>query len=148
MPQTPSGELQTEGHQIRALGPFPDVQRLLVTYPQLRSQLHRVYLATLEPAPDSDQHSYRRNNCNRGRGRGRRREHARGMSHSSWTPERGFKDGLRRLKKAKELGGFDNEGIHEFCNLARKLSPVLTSARVGHLGTGGHFSAPASEPCD
>lgn len=144
-PHTPSGDLQTEGHQFRTLRSFPELQRLLVANPQLRSRLHHVYLATLESAPDSDQHTYRRNNC-RGRGRGRRRENARGMSRSSWTPEKGFRDGLRRLKKAKELGGFDSEAIHEFFNLALKLNPVLASGPVDHMGMGGHSSAPASEP--
>lgn len=125
---------------------LPEVQRLLVTNPQLRSQLHRVYLATLESASDSDQHSYRRNNFNRGHGRGRGRGNPRAVGHSSWTPERGFKDGLRRLKRAREDGGLENEGIHEFSKLALQLGPVMASGLVGHLGPGGQAPAPASEP--
>jgi len=146
-PSDPSCQPQTGEHQLQTWRSFPAAERLIITNPQLRSQLYHVYLATLEPAPEFDQHSYRRDNFNRGRGRGRGRENARGMSHGSWTPERGFKEGLRRLKRVRELGSLESEGIHEFSNLALKLSPVMTSGRVGHLITGGQVLSEPHDQC-
>lgn len=144
--KTPSGQHQSGVDQVQTLRSFAEVHCLLVRYPQLRSQLHRVYRATLEPTPGADHHSPRRHNFNRGRGRGRGRGNARAMGQSSWTPERGFKDGLRRLRWIREVGGLESEGIHEFSKLALQMSTVMASGRVGHLGTGGQAPAPASKP--
>ena len=66
----------------------------------------------------------------------------RAVDQRPWTPERGWKDGLRRLKRAREVGGLENEGLHEFYELALQLSPEMASGRVGHVGTGGQESAP------
>ena len=105
----------------QALPTSPQYEALLDVYPNLRSDLLKVYKATLQPPQitsddeaSSEQNDRRRGTRGRGRRRGRggsrsRSGNGRGEKHS-WEPERGRKKALRLLKQMSE----QNQGMKEF----------------------------------
>lgn len=111
------------GNPFTALESSPDLQNLFTVYPKLRAQLHQVYIATLEPphnCPDSEQ----RNNSrfDGGRGQVRVRGRSRGWSNDApWTPQRGQKLAVARIRKFRECEIKESYGLREFSRLLVRL---------------------------
>jgi hypothetical protein len=61
-----------------------------------------------------------RNQRGRGRGGGRCGYYDR-VDKGPWTPERGFKDALKKIKKRKEADGDMGMGMKEFLELVNKI---------------------------
>jgi len=125
---TPNGVSRARhsvGDQFHTLPSSPKFQQLLNRHPRLRSQLHHIYVATLEPAHESQYRSDHHHHIGRGRGRGRGRGTGRGAGQSPWTQESGFNNGLHRLTNTRDYKGTESGGIEEFSKLALELSPVV-----------------------
>ncbi len=113
--------------QLETLRSSPELQLLFEKYPQLRSQLHDIYMATIESRPGHGHHSYGHHHYRKGCDRGRVRGAGRVVVHGPWTAERSLREGHRRLENARELQGVKREGIEEFSKLALRLSAVALS---------------------
>ena len=102
-----------------------ELGQLFASHPQLKSQLKSIYAATHEPSQeDQESETTRRNRASRGRGRARGRGRGRGNTHDNhvpWTRERGLKDAMRQLKKARRVEGPQGEGLREFSALVTKI---------------------------
>ena len=111
----------------------PDLQNMYTLYPKLLAHLREVYVATLGPSPDF-QYSENRNSgrfSRFDRGRGRVRGKGRGGSGSdgvSWTPEKGRKLALLRIKKFRGYEGEEGNGMREFSRLVTGL--VRATGRI------------------
>ncbi len=114
-------EHTSPGNLFRTLESSQDLPRLFSLYPKLWAQLHEIYLATLEPPPgyrDTELESNSRFDRGRRRlggmirGRGRS-----GGNGAPWTPQKGRKLALSRMRKAKDCEDRDGDGIREFSRL-------------------------------
>ncbi len=120
------------GNPFTALESSPDLQNLFILYPKLRAQLHEVYIATLEPPPtcqDSEQRNNSRFDGGRGqvRGRGRSRRWGNG---APWTPQRGQKLAVSRIRKFRECDVKESDGLREFSRLLIRLHKSESSLPI------------------
>ncbi|OCK85712.1 hypothetical protein K432DRAFT_421536 [Lepidopterella palustris CBS 459.81] len=120
---TPAQNPRPPPADFSALLTNPSIQALLTTHPTLRDDLRKIYAATLAPDPSQSEHNnhFRGRGCgfrNRGSGRGWFRGGGRGRDVPEWTPERGERDALWMLRRARE-GRWDGdaEGVREFVRI-------------------------------
>ena len=111
----PSKDLQTTS---QALINSPLYKTLLSRYPNLLSDLLKIYKATLEPA---EVDSKRRKIRDSGRGRGRGGDRSRGSDalgrERQWDLEKGRKKALRMLQRMAK----QNEGVKEFGEVVKVM---------------------------
>ena len=114
-----------------ALRKSEQLQQLFETYPQLKAQLHSIYTSTLEPtASPVEEDARQRNTYQSDRGRGRGRGRGREGTGRPWTAERGFKNGLYRLKRAKDTQAL---GVAEFEDLVIAICPLPDAMTTDQL---------------
>ncbi|KAH0544825.1 hypothetical protein FGG08_001054 [Glutinoglossum americanum] len=129
-----SGTPQATAGQFDNLLTSVQLNTLFQKYLPLRSQLQQIFAAVVGPITVStevrglDQKRFGRGGSHgRGRGRG---------GGPPWTPERGMRDGLSRLKSAKELSGVEGEGIREFMYLVLKSAEGASESPCREASTG------------
>ena len=122
-PAKPSPEPSSLQSSTQALRTSPLYKTLLTRHPNLRSELLKIYTATLRPPEKSasdEERSPERDGKRRRTGGGRERSRGRGGGGRSrgggpggkhpWDPERGRKKALRLLRQMVER----EEGVREF----------------------------------
>ena len=114
------------GH-FEKLASSSELQHLLDRFPLLRSQLHGIYIATIQPADEFREQRGYRSHTSILRGRGHVRVTGRGPGRHPWSAEVGLKRALHRLRVAR--AGLDgaSDGVAAFSNLTLELCPITAS---------------------
>jgi hypothetical protein len=97
-----------------------EIQKLLTKYPNLRSQLRRIYEASFGPLGAFGWND----GSDRG---GRQRDHSR---HTGSTLEKGMNRGLSKLAKDLESTGEDSTGLNAFYESVARLLPESLQPRA------------------
>ena len=110
---------------LEALESSSDLRGLFSLYPKLREQLGEVYTATIEPSSEYQENEHGSNGrLEHGISRPGRRSRGRGRigdNSAPWTPQRGRKLALSRLRKLRDCEGNDGNGTREFSRLVVQI---------------------------
>ena len=104
-----------------------ELQELLAHYPSLRSQLKKIYRATLKSSKESSNHQFADQSDFEGRygkrkGKGKFRGGPKlGNENSRPTQQRGLENAYNLMKSTRASSGDCGTGVTEFCLLVTKL---------------------------
>jgi hypothetical protein len=91
-----------------------ELKHLFTRYPALRSQLQTIYKYTKPPEPSSEEQARSHGDFS---GHARSRNGHNWSDRGAWTEEKGFDRGLSLLKKLRNGGKENSEGLKEFSEL-------------------------------
>jgi len=97
-----------------ALDDSKELQTLFKTYPRLPAQLDEINAAMLPPIAGQEVAIQSQYHGEVPKGKGRRRE-------EPWNRDRGLRNGVQALARARKAYGKDGEGIREFSKLILQI---------------------------